>query len=176
MMSNKTTIAEEILCCMVETYSLHVNEWITLFCQVGSFFFEFGVMRLRLHWMRVHNKCKRLLILIPLSSNDRCCIQTDKLIRLSTDLSHLGISTLKEYFSLDSHTYIRLRTKELTILWFKNGNFMIIFFLKEGSVSKFSLYEAILFVVSDKTHKNLPVDWQILSLKMHYSWLSLMRR
>lgn len=40
----------------------------------------------RLHWMRVHNKSQqkdgkegkntvRLLILIPLSSNDRCCIQ-----------------------------------------------------------------------------------------------------
>lgn len=70
-------------------------EWMNHIVLPGWLFFssEFGVMRLRLHWLRVHNKCKRLLILIPLSSNDRCCIQTDKLIRLSTDLSHLSIST-----------------------------------------------------------------------------------
>lgn len=45
-----------------------------------------GFIARRLHWMRVHDKCG-LLILIPLSSNDRC-IRMDKLIRLNTDLSY----------------------------------------------------------------------------------------
>lgn len=63
--------------------------------------------------MRVHNKC-RVLILIPLSSNDPCN-HIDKLIRLSTDLSH-------NFFRNWIHRI--LYTKELKIMTIRMGIFM----------------------------------------------------
>lgn len=113
-------------------------------------------MRLRLHWMRVHNKCKRLLILIPLSSNDRCCIQTDKLIRLSADLSHLSISTLKEYFSLDSYIHgygqknWRFYDLRMGILWYFRKKEVLADFL---SMKKFCLLCPL------KTNEKQPSGW-----------------